>query len=99
MARPLSARAPSWLTIHAVALIGAGPSGPGAAFGGQRRRVVWRHLENLRRLTREAYRTRLGNRLAVDEKPKQHAIRRDAHSARFHVFGPRPVDAVQSRND
>src|SRR5215471_12008417 len=71
----------------------------GTSFGCQQRRVAWRHLEKLSRLTTIAYRTRFGNHLAVDEKPKQHAIFRHAHRARFHVFGPRAVDAMQSRND
>jgi len=71
----------------------------GASFGCQQRRVASRQLEKLSRLTAIAYRTRLRNRLAVDKKSKQHAIFRQAHSARFHVFAPRPVHAMQSRND
>src|SRR6516162_9156869 len=64
----------------------------GASFGCQQRRVARRHLEKVSRLGTIAYRTRLRDRLVVDEKPKQHAIFRHAHSTRFHVFDPRPVD-------
>ena len=48
-------------------------SGPGTAFGGERRRVVCRHLEKLSRLTTIAHRMHLGDCLAIDDKPRQHA--------------------------